>query len=127
MKDFEDYSFESGDEYADMLIRNLIESDDLSQELPEDLINYWAEEIRKACNVRYALYIKGEADDFRLYEGDMLDTYKEASLKATQDIIRDLVEKGEVTMGINKDGEIVYASSDWGMIKEKKTRRRKKQ
>ena len=125
MKDFEDYSFESGDEYADMLIRNLIESDDLSQELPEDLINYWAEEIRKACNVRYALYIKGEADDFRLYEGDMLDTYKEASLKATQDIIRDLVEKGEVTMGINKDGEIVYASSDWNMIREKKMRRKK--
>lgn len=127
MKDFEDYSFSSGDEYADILIRNLIESDDLSQELPEDLINYWAEEIRKACNVRYALYIKGEADDFRLYEGDMLDTYKEASLKATQDIIRDLVEKGEVQMAINEEGEIVYGSSNWDVIKEKKTRRRKKQ
>ena len=125
MKDFEDYSFESGDEYADMLIRNLIESDDLSQELPEDLINYWAEEIRKACNLRYELYIRGEADDFRLYEGDMLDTYKEASLKATQDIITDLVEKGEVQMAINEEGEIVYASSDWNMIREKKMRRKK--
>ena len=124
MKDFEDYSFSSGDEYADILIRNLIESDDLSQELPEDLINYWAEEIRKACNERYALYIRGEADDFRLYEGDMLDTYKEASLKATQDIIRNLVEKGEVQMAINDQGEIVYGSKDWDWLKNK-TKRKK--
>ena len=124
MKDFEDYSFSSGDEYADILIRNLIESDDLSQELPEDLINYWAEEIRKACNERYALYIRGEADDFRLYEGDMLDTYKEASLKATQDIITGLVEKGEVQMAINEEGEIVYGSKDWDWLKNK-TKRKK--
>ena len=124
MKDFEDYSFSSGEEYADILIRNLIESDDLSQELPEDLINYWAEEIRKICNERYALYIRGEADDFRLYEGDMLDTYKEASLKATQDIIRNLVEKGEVQMAINDQGEIVYGSKDWDWLKNK-TKRKK--
>ena len=124
MKDFEDYSFSSGDEYADILIRNLIESDDLSQELPEDLINYWAEEIRKICNERYALYIRGEADDYRLYEGDMLDTYKEASLKATQDIIRDLVEKGEVQMAVNDQGEIVYGSKDWDWLKNK-TKRKK--
>ena len=124
MKDFEDYSFSSGDEYADILIRNLIESDDLSQELPEDLINYWAEEIRKICNERYALYIRGEADDFRLYEGDMLDTYKEASLKATQDIIRNLVEKGEVQMAVNDQGEIVYGSKDWDWLKNK-TKRKK--
>ena len=124
MKDFEDYSFSSGEEYADILIRNLIESDDLSQELPEDLINYWAEEIRKICNERYALYIRGEADDFRLYEGDMLDTYKEASLKATQDIIRNLVEKGEVQMAVNDQGEIVYGSKDWDWLKNK-TKRKK--
>ncbi len=57
----------------------------------------------------------------------MLNTYKEATLKLTGEILADLVEKGEVTMGINKDGEIVYASSDWDMIREKKMRRRKKQ
>ena len=124
MKDFEDYSFSSGDEYADILIENLIASDDLNEELPEDLVKYWAEEIRKICNERYALYIKGEADDYRLYERDMLDTYKKASLKATQDIIRNLVEKGEVQMAVNDQGEIVYGSKDWDWLKNK-TKRKK--
>jgi len=124
MKDFEDYSFESGDEYADILINNLIASDDLNEELHEDLIKYWAEEVRKVCNERYSLYIKGEADDYRLYERDMLDTYKEASLRATQEIINDLVDKGEVQMAINEGGEIVYGSKDWDWLK-KKTKRKK--
>ena len=123
----DEFNIQSGDEYANLLIGNLNAYDGFGEDLPENLMGYWEQGIRRLCNQRYSLYEKGEIDSYMLTENDMLNTYKEATLKLTGEILADLVEKGEVTMGINKDGEIVYASSDWGMIKEKKTRRRKKQ
>lgn len=123
----DEFNIQSGDEYANLLIGNLNAYDGFGEDLPENLMGYWEQGIRRLCNQRYSLYEKGEIDSYMLTENDMLNTYKEATLKLTGEILADLVEKGEVTMGINKDGEIVYASSDWDMIKEKKMRRRKKQ
>ena len=123
----DEFNIQSGDEYANLLIGNLNAYDGFGEDLPENLMGYWEQGIRQLCNQRYSLYKKGEIDSYMLTENDMLNTYKEATLKLTGEILADLVEKGEVTMGINKDGEIVYASSDWDMIREKKMRRRKKQ
>jgi len=123
----DEFNIQSGDEYANLLIGNLNAYDGFGEDLPENLMGYWEQGIRRLCNQRYSLYKKGEIDSYMLTENDMLNTYKEATLKLTGEILTDLVEKGEVTMGINKDGEIVYASSDWDMIREKKMRRRKKQ
>ena len=123
----DEFNIQSGDEYANLLIGNLNAYDGFGEDLPENLMGYWEQGIRQLCNQRYSLYEKGEIDSYMLTENDMLNTYKEATLKLTGEILADLVEKGEVTMGINKDGEIVYASSDWDMIREKKMRRRKKQ
>jgi len=123
----DEFNIQSGDEYANLLIGNLNAYDGFGEDLPENLMGYWEQGIRRLCNQRYSLYKKGEIDSYMLTENDMLNTYKEATLKLTGEILADLVDKGEVTMGINKDGEIVYASSDWDMIREKKMRRRKKQ
>jgi len=123
----DEFNIQSGDEYANLLIGNLNAYDGFGEDLPENLMGYWEQGIRRLCNQRYSLYEKGEIDSYMLTENDMLNTYKKATLKLTGEILADLVEKGEVTMGINKDGEIVYASSDWDMIREKKMRRRKKQ
>lgn len=125
MKNFEDYNIQSGEEYAKALIENLRLTDEVFDELPKELMQYWEEGIYKLCIEKYDLYIKGKADDYRLFENDMLDLYKDASLKMTQDILDELVDKGEIQMGINKDGEIVYGSKDWDMVKNKKVRRKK--
>lgn len=121
----EDYNIQSGEQYANILIENLKLTDEVFDELPEELMKYWEQGIMKLCIERYDLYIKGKTDDYRLFEDDMLDLYKEASLKMTQDILDELVDKGEVHMGVNKDGEIVYGSKDWDMVKNKKARRKK--
>jgi hypothetical protein len=121
----DEFNIQSGDEYANLLIGNLNAYDGFGEDLPENLMGYWEQGIRQLCNQRYSLYEKGEIGSYMLTENDMLNTYKEATLKLTGEILADLVEKGEVTMGINKDGEIVYASSDWDMIREKKMRRKK--
>ena len=125
MKDFEDYNIESGEQYANILIENLRGEHDTFEELPENLMLYWEEGIMKKCIERYDDYIKGRSDDYRLYESDMIDTYTEASLKATQDIVADLVDKGEIQMAINDKGEIVYGSNNWDVIKERETKRKK--
>lgn len=124
MNNFEDYNIKSGEHYAKLLIENLKLTDEVFSELPIELMQYWEEGIKKLCIEKYDLYIKGKTDDYRLFEEDMIYLYKEASLKMTQDILDELVEKGEVHMGVNKDGEIVYGSKNWNIVKNR--RRRKK-
>lgn len=121
----ENFNIQSGDEYADLLIENLRGYDEFNSSLPDDLMKYWEDGVRKLCNERYSLYMKGKIDSYLLTDDDMLNTYKEASLKMTGDILAELVEKGEVKMGINENGEIVYSSKDWEMIKRNKKNRRK--
>jgi hypothetical protein len=119
----EDYNIQSGDDYADLLIENLKAYDGLTDELPDDLMKYWAKEIRKFCNDRYELYIKNKVDNYLLTDDDILVCYKEASLKMTGDILAELVDKGEVKMGINDQGEFVYSAKDWDMVREKKRKK----
>lgn len=118
----EEFNIQSGDEYADLLIENLLESNREFKELDPELMEYWEKEIRKMCNKRYNDYVKGKDDSYLLSEEDMLETYRNASLKLTGDILAKLVDKGEVKMGINDQGEIVYAAKDWDMIKNKKNK-----
>ncbi len=97
----DEFNIQSGDEYANLLIGNLNAYDGFGEDLPENLMGYWEQGIRQLCNQRYSLYEKGEIDSYMLTENDMLNTYKEATLKLTGEILADLVDKGEVTMGIN--------------------------
>lgn len=120
----EEFNIQSGDEYANLLIENLKAYDGLQDDLPEDLLQYWHKGIRELCNKRYSLYMKGKIDSYMLTEEDMLDTYKEASLRLTGDILAELVEKGEVKMAINGEGEFVYSAKDWDLVREKKKRKK---
>lgn len=119
----ENYEAKSGDEYADLLISNIIETNRDQPDFDEELMDYWAKEIRKLCNERYYMYIKGEVDSYMLNEDEFIETYREASLKLTGDMLATLVEKGEIKMGVNEEGDLVYAAKDWDMIKNKKKKR----
>jgi len=119
----ENYEPKSGDEYADLLMKNIIESNNNLQDFDEEFISYWEAEIRKVCNERYFMYIKGEVDSYMLDEYEFIETYKEANLKLTGDILATLVDKGEIKMGVNDQGELVYAARDWDGIKSKKKKR----
>jgi hypothetical protein len=116
----ENYEARSGDEYADQLIENIIESNKNLPDFDLEFMDYWASEIRKVCNERYYMYIKGQADSYMLSEEEFIATYKEASLKLTGDVLASLVDKGQISMGVNDQGELVYAAKDWNKIKRKK-------
>lgn len=120
----ENYNIRSGDDYADLLIGDI---KDTNHELglETEVLEYWFTEIRKVCNKRYMDYIEGTEDSFMLSEEEMINTYKEATLKYTGDLLAELVDEGKVSVGINEDGEIVYGAKDWNKIKEDKTKKKK--
>ena len=103
----ENHSIQSGDDYANLLIgdlRVMVEQEGME----EELFAVWEKHIRKLCNLRYYQYVSGDVDDFMLSEQEMLQTYRDSTLEYTGEILSSLVEKGEVSMSVNPDGEILY-------------------
>ena len=126
----ENHSIQSGDDYADLLIgdlRVMVEQEGME----EDLFKVWEKHIRKLCNLRYYQYVSGDVESFMLSEQEMMQTYKDSTMEYTGEILSSLVEKGEVSMAINADGEILYGIpkntlEEWQQDVPKKTRRTKK-
>ena len=126
----ENHSIQSGDDYTNLLIGDLRVMTE-QEGMEEDLFKVWEKHIRKLCNLRYYQYVSGDVDDFMLSEQEMLQTYKDSTLEYTGEILSSLVEKGEVSMSINPDGEILYGIpkqmvQEWQQDVPKKNRRVKK-
>ena len=126
----ENNSIQSGDDYANLLIgdlRIMVEQEGME----EELFAVWEKHIRNLCNLRYYQYVSGDVDSFMLSEQEMMQTYKDSALEYTGELLSSLVEKGEVSMAINQDGEILYGIpkntlEEWQQDVPKKTRRTKK-
>ena len=126
----ENHSIQSGDDYANLLIDDLRVMTE-QEGMEEDLFKVWEKHIRKLCNLRYFQYVSGDIESFMLSEQEMLQTYKDSTLEYTGEILSSLVEKGEVSMSINPDGEILYGIpkqmvQEWQQDVPKKNRRVKK-
>ena len=126
----ENHSIQSGDDYANLLIDDLRVMTE-QEGMEEDLFKVWEKHIRKLCNLRYFQYVSGDIESFMLSEQEMLQTYKDSTLEYTGEILSSLVEKGEVSMSINPDGEILYGIpkqmvQEWQQDVPKKNRRTKK-
>ena len=126
----ENHNIQSGDDYADLLIDDLRIMTE-QEGMEEDLFKLWEKHIRKLCNLRYYQYVSGDVDNFMLSEQEMMQTYKDSTLEYTGEILSSLVEKGEVSMSVNPDGEILYGIpkqmvQEWQKDVPKKNRRVKK-
>ena len=101
------FNIQSGDDYANLLINDLRVMVD-KEGMEEDLFKVWEKHIRNLCNLRYYQYVSGDAESFMISDNEMMQTYKDSTLEYTGEILSSLVEKGEVSMSINQDGEILY-------------------
>lgn len=123
-----DINIKSGDDYADLLIgdlRPLIESDGMDLRLFE----IWSDKLRELCNTRYYEYVSGDVETFLLSDKEVMKTYTDSTLEFTGEVLGELVDKGEVSISIREDGEILYGLPK-KMVEEldekkKKNRRRK--
>lgn len=100
-------SIRSGDHYADLLLADLSV---LMAEagMDERLFEIWSDKLRELCNTRYYEYISGEIETFLLTDTEVMDLYKDSTLEFTGEVLGELVDKGEVSISIREDGEILY-------------------
>ena len=106
-----EHNINSGEEYAKLLTETIKSADG---PLPEELIEYWCEDIWEMAVNSYNDYILGKKDDYLLSDVDMNEAYDRAGIKYTQEILNGLVDKGMVQAGISENGEILYSLTEEG-------------
>jgi hypothetical protein len=119
----ENHNINSGEAYARVLIDTIKEGHQNSGEynpMMELVINYWCENILNACIVRYSEYVAGDTKNYLLSEEEVKDLYSDATDRLVGDTLETLIDKGDVSMGVRDDGEIVYMTTDQGKEKLKK-------
>lgn len=101
----------SGEDYAKLLIETIKSADG---PLPEQLVEYWCEDIWEMAINSYNDYIIGKKEDYLLSDFDLNEAYDRAGLKYTQDILNGLVDKGMVQAGVGENGDILYSLTEEG-------------
>jgi hypothetical protein len=102
----------SGHDYAKILIDTLRETPDPL--MPQELLDYWCENIYDMAVKSYNDYIVGKKDYFELSMEEVENAYEEAGLKYTQDILNGMLDKDLIKALIDETGEIVYSLTEKG-------------
>jgi len=130
----EEFNITDGEKYANLLTEEIWLSHrkhGSGTEAEAEVIEYWCEGIKEACIKRYAEYIAGDEEDYRLGDGEMMELYRKAVDRVTSEAIEALLEKGDIRMGVSETGEILYSTTEQGRKKLKENtkpnvKRRKK-
>ena len=102
----------SGHDYAKILIDTLRETPDPL--MPQELLDYWCENIYDMAVKSYNDYIVGKKDYFELSMEEIEKAYEDAGLKYTQDILNGMLDKDLIKALIDETGEIVYSLTEKG-------------
>jgi len=101
----------SGEEYAKILTSTIREAEG---PLPEELVEYWCEDIWEMAINSYNDYITGKKDDYLLSDVDMNEAFDRAGIRYTQEILNGMVDKGVVQANVGEGGEILYSLTEKG-------------
>lgn len=111
------HNITSGEQYAKLLIEDIREMSKLDNKegsMEETAVEYWCVEIKEACIKKYADYVAGDEEDYRLSEEEMRDLYQKAVETMTSELIESLVMKGDISMAVGSKGEILYSITEKG-------------
>lgn len=115
---FNERDITSGEQYADLLIEEikyLRSIDEDTNPLEDELIEKWYRYIKKACIKKYREYSKGREENFKLSDGEMEDLYQQAFNDLVNEALETLVDRGDVSLSIGEDGEILYSATEQGL------------
>jgi hypothetical protein len=107
----------SGQDYAQLLINNLIEGE---LEVPEEermdsrFLLYWCEEISTFADQTWQDYILGNRESYKFQEEEIRKLFEKAGLRYASDLLDGLVDKEMVQVGVRQDGELVYSLTEKG-------------
>lgn len=109
----EHHNINSGDDYADLLIKTILEESP-SSVVEAEILEYWTTEIRKMCVEKYNKYIIGQEETFMLSDIEMDESYRLSIEEMVNDSLKELSEKGLLEISIDDNGEILYGLSEEG-------------
>lgn len=101
----------NGEDYARLLTSTIREADG---PLPEELVEYWCEDIWEIAVNSYNDYITGKKEDYLLSDVDINEAFDRAGIRYTQEILNGMVDKGVVQAEIGEGGEILYSLTEEG-------------
>jgi len=101
----------SGEDYARLLTSSIKEADG---PLPDELVEYWCENVWEMAVNSYNNYISGKKDDYLLLDEDITEAYERAGIRYTQEILNGMVDKGIVQANVGEGGEILYSLTEEG-------------
>lgn len=107
----------SGSDYAQMLIDNLLETErslPRDQQMPIDYLTHLTKLIEDKADDYYAQYIVGKRETFMFSDIDMMELFQKASECIVSEAITELLDKDMVKLGVNDQGEIVYSLTEEG-------------
>lgn len=113
----EQHNINSADDYAQLLIDTIIETEKENPEheqMPINLLTYWVENIKEKVDETWLAYITGERDSYILTDKEMLSLYDEAGKKYASDLIDGMVDKEILETFVDENGDIVYGLSEKG-------------
>ena len=101
----------SGEDYAKLLTSTIKEADG---SLPEELVEYWCEDVWEMAVNSYNDYILGKKDDYLISDVDMSEAFDRAGIRYVQEMVNGLVDNGMMQAGVGEDGEILYSLTEEG-------------
>lgn len=105
------HDINSGEDYARLLTSSIKEADG---PLPDELVEYWCENVWEMAVNSYNDYITGKKDDYLLSDEDITEAYERAGIRYTQEILNGMVDKGVVQVNVGEGGEILYSLTEEG-------------
>jgi hypothetical protein len=109
----EHHNINSGDDYADLLIKTILEESP-SSVVEEEMLKYWVIKVREMCVEKYNKYIIGQEETFMLSDVEMDESYRLSIEEMVNDSLKELSEKGLLEISIDDNGEILYGLSEEG-------------
>lgn len=107
----------SGADYAQLLIDNIIEMEKQipeHEQLPINLLTYWCEGIQEKADERWLEYITGKKDNYLLNDEEMKTLYDNAGVRYVSEMIDGMVDKEILETFVDENGDILYGLSDIG-------------
>jgi len=105
------HDINSGEDYARLLTETIKQADG---PLPDELVEYWCENVWEMAVNSYNDYISGKKDDYLLLDEEITEAYERAGIRYTQEILNGMVDKGIVQANVGEGGEILYSLTEEG-------------
>ena len=107
----------SGAEYAQLLVNNILETESTiseAEQLPIGILTYWFKYINDNANINYTAYIMGNRESYMFTDVEMTDMFNKAGERYTGDLLDSMVDKDLLQVSVSEEGELLYGLSEKG-------------